>query len=283
MLYSIVVNFKSQADAVIPSTRGYYAYALFLDLLRRANPTVAQKLHDLEGPKPFTLSPLQGKFHRESGNIKLTASDIYWMRLTFLQEDVFAHFLDAALRAGNRVLRLDQASLVIHEILTAPGSSPMCKCQTFEEIRSNASTKRQIRFGFLSPTAFRSGGKRNVLFPEPRLVFNGYLAKWQSLSPVKLSDNLLSLTEKGLSLTQYKIETRMLDFGSYQEAGFEGKCTLEIADEMSEETIKSFNALADFAFYCGTGAKTTMGMGQTRRLGDGRSLSRRAGSNPSQG
>jgi len=29
--------------------------------------------------------------------------------------------------------------------------------------------------------------------------------------------------------------------------------------------LKQAGALANFAFYCGTGYKTTMGMGQTRR------------------
>ena len=31
------------------------------------------------------------------------------------------------------------------------------------------------------------------------------------------------------------------------------------------EMLRLVNLLADFAFYCGTGYKTTMGMGQTRR------------------
>ena len=30
--------------------------------------------------------------------------------------------------------------------------------------------------------------------------------------------------------------------------------------------VRLFNALVDYAIYCGTGAKTTMGMGQTRRI-----------------
>ncbi len=283
MLYSIVVKFRSETDATIPSTRGYYAYALFLDLIRQANPAAAEKLHDLEGPKPLTLSPLQGKLRGEKGSIRLAADDIYWMRLTFLQEDVFANFLDAALKAGDRVLHLNQALLRIHEIQTAPGSSHMCRFETFEELVLSAGAGRQLRFEFLSPTAFRSGGKRNVLLPEPRLVFTGYFVKWQSLSPIKLPDNLLALADKGLRLTQHKMETRMLNFGSYQEAGFEGRCTIEIAEELPEEAVRSFNALASFAFYCGTGAKTTMGMGQTRRLDDVRSVPGGARGYPPQG
>ncbi len=32
------------------------------------------------------------------------------------------------------------------------------------------------------------------------------------------------------------------------------------------ECLQIANCLANFAFYCGTGYKTTMGMGQTRRV-----------------
>lgn len=266
MLYSTVVNFQAQDDSVIPATRGYHAYAMFLDLLNRANKSVAQKLHDIEGTKPFTVSPLQGKFQRHSDGLKLTAGAIYWMRLTFLQEDSFAHFLDATLKAANQELHLGKAALQIQEVLTAPKSSPLCNCQGFEDILTGALANRQIHLKFLSPTAFRSGGKRNVFFPEPRLLFNGYLAKWQSFSPVKLDNDLLAVAEKATRIAQYKLETRILDFGSYKEIGFEGRCTVEIAEEMPKEAARSLNALADFAFYCGTGAKTTMGMGQTQRI-----------------
>jgi len=283
MLYSIVVNFKAESDAVIPATRGYHAYALFLNLLRAANPDLAQKLHDTEGTKPFTLSPLQGKFRRHEGGLKLAANDIYWIRLTFLQEDVFAHFLDAAMRGSNRTLRLAEAPIRIHEILTTPDRSPMCRCQGLDDILSSASSERQVRLEFLSPTAFRSGGKRNVIFPEPRLLFNSYLTRWQNLSTVPLSQNLADLAQKATRISQYQLDTRILHFGSYQEIGFEGKCTLEIAEETPEEAVKTLNAMADFAFYCGTGAKTAMGMGQTRRLSNARTLSGGARGNAAEG
>ncbi|GAJ09513.1 unnamed protein product, partial [marine sediment metagenome] len=78
MLYSVVVKLRAQVDATISPTRGYHAYALFLEMLRRGNEPVAQKLHDLEGPKPFTVSPLQGKFHRQHSGLGITAGEVYW-------------------------------------------------------------------------------------------------------------------------------------------------------------------------------------------------------------
>ncbi len=283
MLYSIVVNLKVQADAVIAPTQGYHAYALFLDILRQANPSLTQELHDTEGQKPFTISPLQGRFKRHRDGIALSAGGICWIRLTFLQEDTFAHFMDACIKAGGRTLKLDRALLELQEVVTAPGQSPLCRCESFGSLVENASFERVIGMRFLSPTAFRSKGRRNVMFPEPRLLFNSYLARWNSFSAEKLDEGLLPLVEKGARIARYKLETRILHFGSYQEIGFEGQCAVEVAEEVPEDTVKALNALADFSFYCGTGAKTTMGMGQTRRLGDGRSLSSRARVDVTQG
>lgn len=136
---------------------------------------------------------------------------------------------------------------------------------------------------FLSPTVFRSKGKRNVLFPEPRLLFQSWLSRWEGILPGSLDNDLLALVEQGTRISEYSLETRILHFSSYREIGFQGKCTVDIAGELLGNAVRSLNALADFAFYCGTGAKTTMGMGQTRRLNDDRPVSRRTRSNASQG
>ena len=266
MLYSMLIRFQAQADAVISPTRGYYAYALFLDLLRRSNGTVAQQLHDLDGPKPFTVSPLEGSFRRQQSGLKVADGGIYWIRYTFLKADLFAYFLDAAMKSGGQTLRLDQAALRIHEIVTAPGASLLCDCCELEDIFSNAQTERRISLEFLSPTTFRSGGQRNILFPEPRMLFNSYLSRWQSFSSINLDTNLVALAETGARIASYKLDSRALHFGAYSETGFQGKCAIEIGGEMTKEVVRELNALADFAFYCGTGAKTSMGMGQTRRL-----------------
>ena len=47
--------------------------------------------------------------------------------------------------------------------------------------------------------------------------------------------------------------------------GFVGRAFFEVAPKAGEDLARRVNALADFAFFCGTGKKTTMGMGQTVR------------------
>ena len=45
--------------------------------------------------------------------------------------------------------------------------------------------------------------------------------------------------------------------------GFTGYCSFEIIEKISPEDLNNILTLARFSFYGGTGAKTTIGMGQT--------------------
>jgi CRISPR-associated endoribonuclease Cas6 len=49
--------------------------------------------------------------------------------------------------------------------------------------------------------------------------------------------------------------------------GFTGTVSYEIDRKASPELIFQMNLLAHDAFFCGTGRKTTVGMGQTVRSG----------------
>jgi CRISPR-associated endoribonuclease Cas6 len=179
-------------------------------------------------------------------------------------------------------LRLGNAAFQLEEVVTHSQGSPWAGFDSFEDIWGRASKSRKVPLEFLSPTAFRSSGRRNFVFPQPELVFGSYLSKWNPSSPIKFDECLRERLVEQVIPARYKLETRILDFGSYQEVGFEGRCTFIIADSVPDETVQQINALADFAFYAGTGAKTTMGMGQTRGLPDGGSLSDGTRSHPSQ-
>jgi CRISPR-associated endoribonuclease Cas6 len=143
---------------------------------------------------------------------------------------------------------------------------------SFQGILDVGDISRRIDLQFLTPTVFRSGGKRNNVFPEPDLVFGSYWNKWQTLSPVKLDGDLNSHFDK-INITRYRLETGIWDFGSYQEVGYSGACRFEIDRNLSDDKVAFINALADFAQFCGTGAKPTMGIGQTRRVDNAGSVS----------
>ena len=124
----------------------------------------------------------------------------------------------------------------------------------------------KIKLFFRTPTTFRQD-HGNLPLPMPRLVFRNYWKTWNLYSPVYLGEELSDIIEKTLLLKRHDIKTRMVNFGGkHGEVGFIGVCEFAIHRRLDSVFVLMMNLLADFAFYCGTGAKTTMGMGQTKRI-----------------
>lgn len=265
MLYSVVLKLRAEQETTLSPTQGYHGYALFLSLLNSVAPDLARQLHSTEETKPITVSPLQGKFLKGRGKeIMVVKGTEYWLRFSLLEDKLFASFLHSLL-GGAKEVWLESATFSLIEVATEPSSSPWARFDSFHSLWDKALPRKRIVLRFLSPTAFRSRG-RNIIFPEPELVFGSYLSKWNSYSPLNFGNSLRSQIFPQIITTRYRLHSRILDFKTYKEVGFEGECAFEIKEDVSEEILRQINALADFAFYAGTGAKTTMGMGQTRRV-----------------
>jgi CRISPR-associated endoribonuclease Cas6 len=97
------------------------------------------------------------------------------------------------------------------------------------------------------------------------LVFQSYHERWQQFSPVGLLPDLIQRVERGLGLARHRIWTRPFFDGYESVPGLMGKVTF-IIKGLDEEVVRQLNVLADYAFYAGTGWKTTHGMGLTRRV-----------------
>lgn len=267
MLYSIVLKLQAEQDATLSPTQGYHGYALFLSLLNSVAPDLAHQVHSTEKAKSVTISSLQAKFLKvERKRIMVSKGDECWLRLTFLEDRVFASFLHSLLK-GEKVkeIQLKPATFSLIEVITEPNNSSWARFDSFQSLWEKAMPQKRITLQFLSPTAFRSRG-RNIIFPEPELVFSSYLSKWNTYSSISFGDSLKSQSFPHIIATRYRLHSRLLDFKTHKEVGFEGECSFEIKEDVPEETLRQINVLADFAFFCGTGHKTTMGMGQTRRI-----------------
>ncbi len=275
MLYSAEMRLQITSSSGEGDVSGHHILSLFLNLIERANPTLAAELHRDTAVKPFTLSPLlpfrvgRPPARREGENLAF--------RVTALDEKVFAALADAVWRLSPEAsLPLGSVRVRCLGLATIPAQSPWAKFVSCAQLQENAAAETRLRLAFLSPTTFRSKGRRNVMFPEPSLVFGSLLNRWNAVAG---TDCWLELPEQALGLVRvsnYRLTTSLLDFGSYQEVGFRGQATFECSDNVAEEHVKTLNTLADFAYYAGIGAKTTMGMGQAGRLTGVGPLSRRA-------
>jgi CRISPR-associated endoribonuclease Cas6 len=283
MLYSVELKLTLTGTATTPLT-AYHLFSLFLSLIARSNQHLSAELHeDSKSPKPFTLAFFSERVPWLQNMLPATMKTLN-VRLTFLREEVFTAIADAVWHLPKEEsLPLGDWTVVCKGLATTPAQSCWAAFTTFEELEETAPKEPSVELIFLSPTTFRSGGRRNILLPEPSLVFKSLATRWTAFAPLSL---VLDITESDISavrLSAYRLSTRLLDFGNYQETGFYGTASFHILEGATPDTVHKLQLLASFAFFSGIGAKTTMGMGQVRRREDARSLPDRAGSNATQG
>ena len=266
ILYSVEMRLERVGAADSGTITGHHLLALLLRLIDTSDPRLAEELHRDSVVKPLTISPILPTRRKASVPGE---GGILSCRITFLDERVFAALADAIWRLhSDAELNLGGMCVRCRGLATTPMESRWAKFTSFSSLLENASLDKKLGLEFLSPTTFRSSGRgeRNVIFPEPALVFGSLINRWNAVAGADLK---LDFSVKDASMAKvsgYHLTTRMVDFGNYQELGFIGRVTYECGDGLSEGQVRVLNALTDFAFYAGVGAKTTMGMGQCQRV-----------------
>jgi CRISPR-associated endoribonuclease Cas6 len=273
LLYSTVLTLRARGEGPPKTNLGYQAYAAVLALIGESDPALASALHDTEGAKPLTVSPPWSARRLDSGGQDGNGR-LHRIRITALSDEVFSALAQSVLlNDRSKPLRVADASFDVLGLATTPKESRLAACSAFKELLRKAEPRSAVSLRFVTPTTFRSGGRRNVIFPDTGLLFRSYVARWNALSPERLPESLGEVASERLFIARYALRTAMLDFGGYSEAGFVGVCEVRAQEGTPAETLCAFQALADFAVFAGTGAKTAMGMGQTRTGSDVRSLS----------
>ncbi|HME44745.1 MAG TPA: CRISPR system precrRNA processing endoribonuclease RAMP protein Cas6 [Syntrophorhabdales bacterium] len=181
----------------------------------------------------------------------------------------FAHASETGTRRV-RITELVPYSLapILDEVIASGQALPVSTadkdvCGTsYEDLMQNADRfRRTVLLQFSSPTIISLGGY-TVSFPVLPLMLSHYIHVWNSLAGFKIT-RAPELLEH-VKLAYFKVSCVQSEHG----AGFQGWVTLEMEKGRAEEEIQTFNALTDFAFYCGTGLHTDEGLGQTRRAED---------------
>jgi CRISPR-associated endoribonuclease Cas6 len=189
--------------------------------------------------RPYTLS-----FPNRAGDGRLR------VRVAELADGMVTPFVERLLREG----RAELASAADQDV----------RGVSHEELLDDADRRTRVAtIQFVSPTILEMDG-RDVPFPVLPVIFRQWAHTWNTFAPVKVED--VDDLVPHVRITDFKISVAKTARG----VGFEGRVSLELDKGMSEETIRQFNLLVDYAFYCGTGLYTNEGLGQTGRLRKGR-------------
>ena len=118
----------------------------------------------------------------------------------------------------------------------------------------------RVSLRFLSPTTFRVG-KANMPFPLPRLLWRSWAARWDAFSKVRLG-GFEEWAEEFIVPARFRLKSRTARVGGATLVGVVGECEYRILrPDCLEARVAAMLAL--YSGYCGTGQKTTMGLGVT--------------------
>jgi CRISPR-associated endoribonuclease Cas6 len=257
----------------------------FLAFLGELDSEVAQRI---SGSKtiPFTLSPLFGKVDmgpvtKERRGIKKLARERDFGHESFIKagtpcrlrtsllDDSIGKRVEEILREPGEGIFLTIGGIPVRitdAVFSRESADPWVSRKSYNELYDDASpSMRKVTLHFVTATAFKRRGG-NLPLPDPQLAFRGYLDHWRLFSLVPFSSDFMEVMEQSILLTDFNISTvsHEMDYG--KEHGFTGWCCFVLAGRHHETHIREFNVLADYAYYCGTGRNSSLGMGVTRRI-----------------
>jgi CRISPR-associated endoribonuclease Cas6 len=284
MLLSLLLSLTPTRPAPILGPLGRPAQAWFLGQVTRHCPEIAQTLHDDSGPKPYTVSTLlDGRGRPLVAGKWLKAGEVCWLRVTTFGEELSKAMLEQILPGLPDRLALYKMEFRVDGYTLDPAQHPWAGQTSFAHLAQAAGLadgrSRQVRLEFASPTAFRSEGA-DIPLPLPNHIFRGYWQKWNAYAPepIRVQDiwpQFAAACIQVCELTGINTERWVFAEGTRGAAtGFTGTSgfTLlprHLCGEMGaywEGAEVVMRTLATFAFYCGTGHHTTIGLGQTRPL-----------------
>jgi CRISPR-associated endoribonuclease Cas6 len=218
---------------------------LFRTIFPARSPAEADWLHGHNAPKPLALMPLFGPEQTLTGlqlsTLSNRAADLVvgaWQQAAARPEP---------LALGQQMFRVAQVAVAetvaFTDLLEGPGG-------------------RQMSLRFVTPTAFRQG-PGSLPLPLPRNVFDRPWQVWQRYAPaaLQLPPDWLDWCEKNVFVRRHRIQTATMRIrGREQFTGFVGQVAFEALDD-NDTYLRLWQALGRLACCCGTGHKTTMGMG----------------------
>jgi CRISPR-associated endoribonuclease Cas6 len=250
MPYAFTLPLDPTEAQHLPDYPGRALHGLFYQWLALGDYTLATDVHDEPGARPFTVARLAGP----NGGGRL--------RFTVLNDDLWP--------AVEQGIAKTPTVEILNRSLTLPDAGPRFYRQTYADLATHAEDNRRIALRFHSPTSFRSGGM-HVPLPEPRMVFQSWLLRWNEFAPEERQINiaLLDIVEAHVAISRYNLHTRMVNWGRNRKViGFVGEVQFYVlrAHKIGGDWLRKLNILADYAPFCGTGHKTTQGLGQTERI-----------------
>ena len=260
-LVGLTLELQPHQDLLLSPQYTTELHSWFLDQVRRLDFSLSTALHDDPSEKAFTISGLDGPIQSQGRSLLLPAQQPYRWTVTALNAPVVTwmqQWLPAlppemALRSGSfQILgwQLAHPPTTYAQLLQLPLPDPVT-----------------LNLTFSSPTSFRHKGNHLPL-PLPENIFHSYLRRWNNFSGQAIDpDSFLEWVDGFVVVLRHQVQSSKVAAGKHGSVtGFTGSVQLGLSAGANQrpEFIQAFLTLGNLAPYCGTGHKTTFGLGQTR-------------------
>jgi hypothetical protein len=261
----------------------------FKRALQDTDAALFDALHEPNTMRAYTLSAV----HPASGEHPA------WLRITSLNADLSALLKDRLLPdCGEIVLdeRGERARFTVRGADVGNGRGPFTPhradihapstwagCTSYSELITAVMREDrpplEIALDFYTCTSFRVDGptrfKINLPLPVPGYIFKSHLLKWDTIAPAQLPVQVGDFFDYYVWVSYHRVRTVKAVFGGGSKGktvGFAGRVEFGMAtrdklpDEMRADWrhyVDVVRLLSAFAFYAGTGIRTTHGLGQT--------------------
>lgn len=278
-LYAIVFRLAATRPGAIPNDHGDQARAALFDLIRRGDLPLAEKLHDQNMQKPYTINLLQGGKRGKDSAVHFGDGDSATWRFTLLHEPAFEALLRRYLLSRSLPhVRIGSVEFAVVDAFASGASHPGSGYISVSELQSrwdcppNTPPNRLV-LDFQSPTVFSLGTdpdsreRRWCAMPNAPILFSALRKKWALLGGAEPGDQFDQWVREEVEVEPLHLQTRTVVVERRPITGFMGQVRFRVRGE--GRWLPLLHLLADLTFWTGAGYQTTRGMGQLQRVREG--------------
>ena len=265
MLTSLVVELKAAESGTINGGTGRAVHGFWYKHWGKTDPSLADDLHQETETPPFTLSPIMDIPYPRQGKIHVRAGELGWFRVVALSERISHSLTKTWAPKLPKTIELARIPWRVRGWSISHDKHPWAGQIAYKKLGKNLFSMeppRSWRFQFSTPTTF-NGAVGHLPFPLPDSLVSSWLRRWQAFAPIGLPENLPQLVREGVVVSSYRLKTVPVRHGKRLTVGCVGDCKL-YALNLPPAIRAAVDTLAQYAFYVGSGHRTTQGMGMTR-------------------
>jgi CRISPR-associated endoribonuclease Cas6 len=275
-LYAIVFRLAAIRPGAIPDDHGDQARSALFDLIRRGDLPLAEKLHDQNIRKPYTISLLRGGKRGRDRAAHFGEGDNAWWRFTLLHEPAFEALLRRYVLSRTLPhVRIGAVEFAVVDAFASGVSHPDSGHISIQELQSRWDCPPEVapdRFilDFQAPTVFslgtddESGERRWCAMPNAPILFSTLRKKWAYLGGAEPGDEFDHWVRQHVEVEPLNLQSRTVVVERRPVTGFQGHVRFRIRGD--RRWLPLLHLLADLTFWTGVGYQTTRGMGRVQRL-----------------